>query len=93
MEQRAGTVLNLTAKKHETALGKALKKVVVDLRCEFPYVLLDHQPRWQLAEIVDHLKQDFPDVPFEAPHEQRWLEPDGGILSIVDRWDKQCLGR
>jgi len=87
-EQRAGTVLNLTAKKHETALGKALKKVVADLRCEFPDVLLDHQPRWQLAEIVDQLKRDFPDVQFREPHEQRWLEPDGGILSIVDREDK-----
>lgn len=89
--QRAGTVINLTSKQHETALGKALKKVVVDLRREFPDVLLDHQPRWQLAEIVAQLRRNFPDVQFREPHEQRWLEPDGGILSIVDREDKHYV--
>jgi type II restriction enzyme len=63
----------------------------VDLRREFPDVLLRHQLRWQLAEIVDQLKHDFPDVPFAEPPKNRWLEPDGGILSIVDRWDKQYV--
>jgi type II restriction enzyme len=61
---------------------------VVDLRREFPDVLLHHRRRWQLVEIIDQLKRDFPDVPFEAPHKNRWLNPDGGILSIVDRHDK-----
>jgi type II restriction enzyme len=63
----------------------------VDLRREFPDVLLHHQLRWQLAEIVDQLKHDFPDVPFAEPPRNRWLEPDGGILSIVDRWGKQYV--
>lgn len=63
----------------------------MDLRREFPDVLLHHQLRWQLAEIVDQLKHDFPDVPFAEPPRNRWLEPDGGILSIVDRWGKQYV--
>ena len=86
--QRAGTVVNLTSKQQETALGKAVKKVVARLQVEFPDVQLHHKQSWRLADIVDQLKQDFPDVPFAEPMERRWLEPDGGILSIIDRQDK-----
>ncbi|HEY5044938.1 MAG TPA: EcoRI family type II restriction endonuclease [Solirubrobacteraceae bacterium] len=86
--QRAGTVINLTSKQQETALGKALKKVVASLQIEFADVQLHHKQSWRLVEIVDQLKRDFPDVPFAEPPEPRWLEPDGGILSIVDRRDK-----
>lgn len=86
--QRAGTVINLTSKQQETALGKALKKVVTQLQLEFAGIQLHHKQNWRLAEIVDQLKQDFPDIPFSTPHDNRWLKPDGGILSIVDRDDK-----
>jgi len=86
--QRAGTVINLTSKQQETALGKALKKVVTRLQTEFTGIRLNHQQSWRLAEIVDQLKHDFPDVPFAEPQKNRWLKPDGGILSIVDRDDK-----
>jgi type II restriction enzyme len=87
--QRAGTVLNLTSKEQETSLGHALKKVVARLEREFGDIRLDHKRRWQLKEIIDGLKRDFPEVPFASPPASRWLEPDGGILSIVDRWDNR----
>jgi type II restriction enzyme len=86
--RRAGTVINLTSKKQETALGRALRKVVAQLQREFAGVQLHHEPRWRLVDIVDQLERDFPDVPFEKPQKRRWLEPDGGVLSIVDRQDK-----
>jgi hypothetical protein len=38
--QREGTVLNLASKQQETALGHALKKVVVKLEREFADVQL-----------------------------------------------------
>jgi type II restriction enzyme len=83
--QRSGTVLNLTSKQQETTLGSALKKVVAKLEREFTDIRLHHRRSWPLAEIVEKLQLDFPDVPFAKPAANRWLEPDGGILSIVDR--------
>ncbi len=85
---RADTVINLTSKQQETALGKAIKKVVARLQIEFADIQLHHKQSWPLTEIVEQLKHDFPDVPFAEPPERRWLEPDGGILSIVDRKGK-----
>jgi type II restriction enzyme len=83
--QREGTVLNLASQQQETTLGQALKKVVAKLEREFPRAQFRHRRNWQLSEIVDKLKREFPDVPFADPPVKRWLQPDGGILSIVDK--------
>jgi type II restriction enzyme len=85
--QREGTILNLTSKQQETNLGHALKKVVSRLEREFGDIRLDHKRTWRLTEIIDRLKVDFPEVPFASAPASRWLQPDGGILSIVDRRD------
>jgi type II restriction enzyme len=82
--RRGGTVVNLKSKVQETALAGALEYVVARLQREFD-VTLRHEKRWQLARIVEQLERDFPDVSFHEPHKNRWLEPDGGVLSIVDR--------
>jgi type II restriction enzyme len=87
--QRAGTVINLTSKQQETELGHALRKVVTKLQREFAGVQLLHKRSWRLADIVDQLERDFPDVPFGKPQKSRWLKPDGGVLSIVDRQDRE----
>jgi type II restriction enzyme len=82
--QRAGTVINLTAKKQETEIGQALAEVVQRLLEEFK-LELHHAASWPLADIVDKLKGEFPDVPFGTLHRGTSIRPDAGILSIVGR--------
>ncbi len=87
--QRAGTVINLTSKQQETELGHALRNVVARLQREFAGIQLHHKSRWYLTDIVERLERDFPEVRFGKPLKRRWLQPDGGILSIVDRQDRE----
>jgi type II restriction enzyme len=82
-KQRAGTVINLTSKKQETELGRALRRVEKKLLKAFD-VELHHDPVWRLTEIVAALRSEFPEVSFGEPGKQSHMRPDGGILSIVD---------
>lgn len=82
--QRAGTVINLTSSKQETELGHALTTVVAKLQEDFG-LRLHHDTTWKLADIVSSLKSDFPDVVFARVREDTYMQPDGGILSVVDR--------
>ena len=82
--QRAGTVINLTSSKQETELGHALTAVVAKLQEDFG-LRLHHDTTWKLADIVSSLKADFPDVVFARVREDTYMQPDGGILSVVDR--------
>lgn len=84
---RAGTVINLTSRQQESALGKALESVVVRLAEDFD-VSLRHQPRWYLRDLVGVLSNEFPDVRFYAPSSRSSIRPDGGILSIRDAEDR-----
>lgn len=81
--QRAETVLNLKSKVQETTLADALVDVVARLQKSFK-VELQHDSRWWLHEIINSLRRDFPEVPFARPPKNRWMEPDGGVLSVVD---------
>jgi type II restriction enzyme len=87
-EQRAGTILNLTAKQQETALGKALEKVVARLQKDFG-LQLHHAKTAKLADILSALDTDFPEVPFGKVRPDTNMKPDGGILSIMDGQDKR----
>jgi type II restriction enzyme len=78
---RAGTILNLTSKQQETALGKALKRATAQLVQDFRLRLV-HKKSWQLTDIVQHLASEFPDVEFYTPSKRSTMNPDGGILSI-----------
>ncbi len=49
--QREGTVINLTSKKQETELGRALLAVETKIQDEFD-VLLDHRKTWRLSAII-----------------------------------------
>jgi type II restriction enzyme len=80
---RAGTILNLTAKKQESALGKALKIATARLLEEFGLELV-HKKAWSIVEIVARLREDFPDVEFYEPSGNPTMMPDGGILSITN---------
>ena len=82
--QRAGTVINLTSSKQETELGHALTAVVVQLQEDFG-LQLHHAKTWMLTDIVSSLSADYPDVLFAQVQDGTYMEPDGGILSIVDR--------
>jgi len=82
--QRAGTVINLTSKQQETALGKALEKVVARLQKDFG-LQLHHAKTAKLADILSGLEADFPEVPFGKVRPDTNMKPDGGTLSVVDR--------
>lgn len=82
-EQRAGTVINLTSKKQETRVGKALTTVAERLRAEFG-LQLPHERQWKLADVVARLRVTFPDVEFFCYFDNTSMRPDGGILSIQD---------
>ncbi|MBN2208014.1 MAG: hypothetical protein JW759_01785 [Candidatus Coatesbacteria bacterium] len=82
-EQRAGTVINMSSKKQEGRLGKALTVVAERLQTEFR-VRLHHDREWKLAAIVSRLRALFPDVEFHCYFGTSAMRPDGGILSIED---------
>lgn len=81
--QRAGTIINLTSKQQEKALGKALARVRRALERKFPGIRLHHRAEWLLREVVANMRSKFPDVDFHHFHERSSMRPDGGILSIV----------
>lgn len=81
---RAGTVINLSSKKMEGLLAKALIDTVAKIEEKFA-VKLQHEPRVFLSTIVTHLKQAFPDVPFDFHFDTSSLLPDGGILYMVGK--------
>jgi type II restriction enzyme len=82
-EQRAGTVINLTSKKQESRVGKALLSVVGRLQSEYG-VVLSHEGQWKLADVVARLRSLFPAIEFHYYFETSSMRPDGGILSMED---------
>ena len=82
---REGTVINLTSKQQETELGKALRIVEARLKKEFG-LPLHHARELRLKDAIGALRADFPDVPFAEPKQTSAMRPDGGILSVVDRY-------
>ena len=82
-KQRTGTVINVTSKRQETDLYRALDIVIARLRIEFD-VKLYHETQWVLKDIVADLRDAFPEVDFEYHFRTSSMRPDGGILSIVD---------
>jgi type II restriction enzyme len=84
---RAGTVINMTARQQESTLGKALQQVVLRLTADFDLQLV-HQSSWRLHDVVDGLKREFPEVDFFSPSSKSSIKPDGGILSLTDADDQ-----
>lgn len=83
-KQRAGTVINLTSKKQETRLGKALLRVVKRLRTKMG-VNLRHERQWKISDIVARLRTHFPKIEFFYYFDTSAMRPDGGILSLEDK--------
>jgi type II restriction enzyme len=82
-QQRAGTVINLSSKKQEGRLGKALSMVAERLQSQFGLELL-HEKEWKLVDIIARLKVHFRDVEFFCCFDTSKMRPDGGIMSICD---------
>lgn len=87
---RAGTIINMTSRQQESNLGKALQRVIVRIAEDFD-VELHHEGRWELKGIVEHMRENFPDVDFFDPHPNTFINPDGGILYIKRKRPEQLL--
>lgn len=82
-EQRAGTVINVTSKKQESDIIKALSQVVDHLDAKFgKKISLAREKQWYLKDIVAELRKSYPDTEFHYHFESSSIRPDGGILHI-----------
>lgn len=79
---RTETIINITSKRQEMEIGRALVQVVDRLRIFAPLTLV-HDKEWRLDAICAHLKRHFPDVDFHCHFTTSSIRPDGGFLKIV----------
>lgn len=82
--QRNNTVINQTSKRQESALMRAVGRVRSKIEVRYPEVQLDWIPQWELCNVIDRLKQMYPDVAFCRCFPSSSMRPDGGVLSVVD---------
>jgi type II restriction enzyme len=81
---RKGTVINVTSKKQEESITKALQTVEANIKDTYN-INLDHSTRWYLKDIVESLNKEFSNVEFSCEQDNTYMTPDGGIMSIVDK--------
>lgn len=79
---RYGTVINATSSKQELELGDALF-VATERIIEKFGLKLRHDRKVMLKDIVAELRESFPSVEFSDPLPNTYMQPDGGILSIL----------
>ena len=84
---RADTVINKTSKLQDRALGQVVLRTIEWLRDEFPGIRLRHHSTWMLTDIVNDLRNHFPDIDFHNYNQHSSMRPDGGILRILDMED------
>lgn len=83
--QREGTVINLVSKRQEKRLGRSLETLYQELVNKYN-VKLKHESQWFLKDIVETLRDAFPNnVSFTYEFDTSSMRPDGGILSLVDK--------
>lgn len=81
--QRLGTVINVTSKKQESDVIKALVQVEHHLRQKFgKKISLAHERQWYLKDIVAEIRRTFTDTEFHYHFATSSIRPDGGILRI-----------
>jgi len=86
---RAGTVINRTSKRQEKDIVVALREVEQRLSAAYPNLKLHYISQWLLRDIVDKLRQLYPDIDFRYYFDTSSIRPDGGILSLVDKKDNK----
>src|SRR5436190_23902693 len=85
---RSGTVINVSSLKQESEVAQALVRVVVHLRNKFGGIALSHQRQWLLQDIVETLRNAYPEVEFHYHFKTSAIRPDGGILFLEGRGDE-----
>jgi len=91
-KQRKGTVINVTSKKQESNIIKALDQVVKYLCSKFEKkITLIHKNRWYIKDIVAELRQSYPDVGLHYHFDTTFMQPDGGLLCIKSKTDSCFL--
>jgi len=87
-EQHIGTVINVTSKKQESDVIKALLQVVEYLGGKYDRrISLVHEKQWFLKHIVEDLRRNYPDTEFHYHFNKSSIRPDGGILYIRGKTD------
>ncbi len=90
-KQRAGTIINVTSKKQESDIIKALRVVEDKIKKEFPKIQLDFKKNWLLDEIIKRLHIFFPEIEFHCYSNKSNMRPDGGILFIKKSADGELF--
>jgi len=76
-------VINVTSKKQESDIIKALRQVEERLDRKFASkISLAHEKQWYLKDIVAELRHSYPDTTFHYHFDSSSIRPDGGILHI-----------
>lgn len=84
--QRSGTIINVTSKKHESDVIRALSQVVGYLNKEYAGKLsIRHEKQWHLRDIVSELRRSYPEAEFHYHFDSSFIRPDGGILHITGK--------
>lgn len=82
-KQRLGTVINVTSKKQESDIIKALRQVEDRLNQTFATkISLAHEKQWYLKDIVAEIRHTYPDTTSHYHFNTSSIRPDGGILHI-----------
>lgn len=91
-KQRAGSVINATSKQQESEVIQALEDVVAHLSSKFgKKIVMSHEKKWLLKDIVDDAKKAYPEVDFHCHSDKSSIRPDGGILLIKKRGDDTTM--
>lgn len=85
--QRAGTVINATARQQETDLVKALTRTARHLDRKFPGFEFRHAKLWYIVDIVRELQALYRTVDFHHHFDRTSIRPDGGLLCLEGRGD------
>ena len=80
---RKGTVINVSSKKMESDLIKALRIVEEKISRNYD-VPITWEDKIKLSLIVDDLRKNYPEIDFFHFFDSTFLKPDGGILYITD---------
>lgn len=85
-QQRSGTVINVTSKKQESDVIRALLEVETHLNQKFSgRISIAHEKQWYLKDIVAELRSSYPDTEFHYHLDSSSIRPDGGILHLKTR--------
>ncbi|MCB5280111.1 MAG: hypothetical protein M0Q19_09940 [Candidatus Cloacimonetes bacterium] len=83
---RENTVINKTSKNQENELNLAIQRVFNDIKSKHG-VKLVHSNKWFLADIVNVLKDRFPNIEWYNQFTSSSMKPDGGIMFLKDKYD------